>query len=1441
MAYDEVFGLFHPVLAEWFHKKYGQPTDVQKRAWQAIRAGSHTLIAAPTGSGKTLAAVLPCLDRIAKAKQADPDAEAGVRVLYITPLKALNNDIDHHLAHFLKEMESIAAYSNLPSIRVGVRTGDTPPKVRAAMLKQPPDLLVTTPESFYLLMTSEKGRNMLKTVRQVVVDEIHNLAADKRGAHLSLTLERLVEWSGVSPQRIGVSATQKPMERVARFLGGWEGEQPRPVEIIESRIEKKMDVRVTMPEQRTPAADQDGVWNPLVEKVLQWMEGCTTALVFVNSRRLCERLTLRLNDFVGYEMARSHHGSISREKRLEVERMLKSGELRCLVATSSLELGIDVGHVDLVIQIDSPREAAAGIQRIGRAGHSVGGVSRGVIIARSRGDLPEAAVLCKLISARDIEEIRIPRHCLDVLSQQTVAMVAVEDWDVGRLHDVISRSDSYRGFPRERLEAMLQVLSGYYPFARPLIEWDRDSGQLRRRRNTAMAALIGAGTIPQSSGYPVYHQESRIHLGELEEEFVFESRVGDVFQLGTSSWMIREITGDRVYVTECDNNYSEIPFWVADAGGRSFELGMKVGAFLRELNRRLDDEIADGLPGAERRTFADDTVYGWLTSVYRLDTASADSLISFIRGQRAVSPVPTDRTIVVEHFTDEVRQKHIVIHSVFGRKFNRTWQLALQRYFEKHLPCSFYCCAKDNGIEFVFREWDDAWLSMIWRVNAKSLEPLLLEAIPAMPLFAVTFRRIAETSLLLARGFSRTPAWKKRLQSEELLKEGLPYAGQFPYLREAMDVCMNELLDVQHVAQVLNDIEHGRIHVAEKQSRFPSPFAAQFLADFVGQKMYESDALNQDLQRELLGVSKTLAAEWFGKEALRNAIAPEVLERERKRLEGGSPDAAGDAEDIYRLLKERGDMTMDELRKFAGTGAEERMSELARAGRIERIILGGEERWICRDERETYASFAHDPASASFVLNRFIDTRLSFTADDLRARYPLSAEQAQAMIADWTERSVIEPAPFADAGEEGLWTSSKVASRLLRFSLRHYRSLAEPVEPERFCAHLLALHHMTGTSRLSGSEGVRRVIEGLQGVFLPVSLWESVVFPARVHGYRKEDLDLLCASGEIVWVGKKSAEDKEGSVAFFLAESKELYSPLFGKRKETKHPELLRIMREKGASFLSSLSRETGLLPSELLEQMLDLVWEGRISNDQFEPVRLHAKGGPNKAAKFQSGLGRWYVLDTLADPAIPPEKSAVSWAHQLLRSHGIVTKHAVTDDVPFSWDTMLGVLKRLEEWGAVTRGLFVRNVRAVQFSAKETAQQLRQPVITDDPDRLVALCALDPANPYGQLFDWPDRKGVQFARKPGNYLIISGGRWVLWIENYGRRIHVMEDGEQADYAAWLKTVFQTFVSRHGLRKIVIETWNGEKVVHTPACARLIELGAERDRASLVFWPSSIR
>jgi len=1491
---------FHPVLEAWFHHTFGEPTDVQLQAWHSIQQDKHTLIAAPTGSGKTLAALLPGLDKLAKAKS-DSSAswEPGVRILYVTPLKALNNDIHQHLTDFIAAIDQYAAehQSLKPTdtwqpIQSAVRTGDTLASERARILRRPPDVLITTPESLYLMLTSEKGRGILRTIWTVIVDEIHGLAGDKRGAHLSLSLERLSACCSHPVQRIGVSATQKPLELVARFLGGWEETTisqeesnrtaPRSVQIIESSMNKTTQVRVTLPDFSQPVNNREGIWTPLLEQLMQLMADKQSVLLFVNSRRLCERLVLRLNDYNSYEFARAHHGSLARERRLEVEQMLKAGQLRCLVATSSLELGIDVGHIDLVLQVDPPPDAASGIQRIGRAGHAVGDISRGFIITRSRSQLPEAAILCRNIVQRNIAPIRLPYQPLDVLSQQITAIVAAGEITVTELHRLVRGSECYRSLPLDQLIAVLSVLAGFFPFARPLLDWNRESGMLSKRANTSVAAVTGVGTIPQTSAYPVHHANSRIHLGELDEEFVQESRIGDVFQLGTTSWMITRIEQDRIYVNEAPNRFSEIPFWRNEPGGRSPEVGAQIGHLIRQLEERLGLDRNDGDLSHARQPLIE-----WLDVQFGLEALAAGELLDLIIAQHRAAALPTDQHIVIEHYQDLTNQRRIIIHNPFGRTLNRTWLLAIERQFEKLFPYSLYGNAKDNGIELVCAEWDDSWLQTIWHITSASVDSLLNEAISGSPLLAISFRRIAETSLLLSRSFTRTPLWQKRLRSEELLKQALPYAEQFPYLQEAFRESLHTYLDVAGLKQLLTQITEGHIQIVVHETRGPSPFAAQFIADYVNMQIYEGDGFSDATRLQLLQVSKSAASELFGEAVVAQAVDPEIIQLETARLMQ-PPRSITSADELYTQLKTRGELTIEELNALAGDHIQVAawLTELELERRIATITYNEDSSssaptyWICSDEMAMYDEYPGSDRAIDFVAGRYALHRLSFTDEELLHRYQLSSQEAVHVVERLLAMDRIEQAPFARDKFERLWTSRQVAKRLSRLTIEKARKMAAPIDPVRWCAQMALMQHALPGTQLGGMEGLRAIIERLQGFFLPASHWESIIFPARMDHYRKEELDLLCASGEIIWLGKKAPGEKEGRVAFFLAEAKPLYMPYLNQdsskgSEETKHPQLLKLLQTSGASFLTRLSRETGKVPSELLADLLDLVWEGHVTNDQFAPLRLQLQTKGKQLARTGSGQGRWYWTGSLNDssygevaaPLTEPEAasgsmlsatgadvspSTLHWAQHLLDSCGIISKELVAQYAPFNWDELLPVLRQLEHWGVVTRGLLVQHTSALQFARREVISAVRQPLSLpqqNNDEDIMVLSAVDLANPFGLTAEWPDVPGASFARKSGNFIVLHRGVWRYWVENSGRKITVLPDAEENSTGkstihiqyALLKPVFRAIMKRQSLRKIKIERWNGEDIALSSAAEHLLELGAERDNRSLVLWPSQLQ
>jgi ATP-dependent Lhr-like helicase len=1063
---------------------------------------------------------------------------------------------------------------------------------------------------------------------------------------------------------------------------------------------------------------------------------------------------------------------------------------------------------------------------MGRAGHGVGEVSRGVIIVRQRSSLAEAAVLCRMIRRREIEPIRIRRNALDVLAQQIVAMAAMDDWTIERVMSLIQRSDSFRQFSRDRLESLLQVLSGFFPFVRPLLLWHRETDVLSRHSSSRMAAVMGTGTIPQSANYPVFHKDSNIQIGDLDEDFVHESRIGEVFQMGAQSWVMREIKRDRVVVSEAKNRVSEIPFWRNEGVGRSFELGEKIGSFVAEVCERMDQS------GAEIETV------DWLCEEYGLDALAANGLMDLLGKQQATSAVPTNQKIVIERYVDLTNQTHVILHNYWGRSLNRSWQIILERLFEQNLPYKPYIAAKDNGIELIFRQWDHAGQYLIWKIASDSVEKLLLEAIGKLPMFAITFRRIADVALLLARQFQRTPTWQRRLRSEDLLREALPYGGQFPFLKAAIDECLDEHLDGPHLRDILQGIEQGRIQIEVRDSDYPSPLATQFMFDYVNTQIYEADTLGSELQSQLMNVSADLAVSVFGNAALRNTIEPEVLEAERERLS----EKPKNAKELYSLLKQHGDLNSRELAEFCGVEAGAWLAGLQEQGQIAQIKIDQEDRWICRDEVEIYRELANSEVSVLFVLGRYIEGRLFFTERELSERYRFTREQTLHMIKQWSEERRIQPSPFAVGMEQGeVWSSSKICERILRQSLQHFRNAGDAADSSRLVRLLLQRHHLLPGQRLKGTDGLRQTLELLQGIYLPFSQWETHIFPTRIDGYRRADLDGLCASGEVLWLGRKGNGEKEGKVGFFLAEAAALISPLLPGEAETAHPELLKLLQTKGASYLTKLTGELGLSPSELLPQLFELVWEGQVSNDQFSPLRNYTLAKEKLHPKLGSGLGRWYATQSL-EAKVTVEESAVAWVRQMLACHGVITKDIVAAYSPILWDPLLLVLRRLEELGTLTRGLFIKEVGTLQFMEHDIVTEIRRPdplMVKDSEDNIVSVNACEPINIYGNLLAWPDVKGVSFARKPGNYLLFQNGYWTGWLENNAKKV-VFLNSEHTVKPERLLPVFVQLLKNGSMKKIVINTWNGQKAMDSEEGRVLLKHGAERDRDNLVLWLSSI-
>ncbi|MBP2018778.1 ATP-dependent Lhr-like helicase [Symbiobacterium terraclitae] len=1441
---------FHPSVRAWFEGRFGAPSRPQAEGWPAIARGENVLILAPTGSGKTLAAFLKCLDIL---YQQGDRRERGVQVLYISPLKALNNDIYRNLEVPLAEIEAKAAElgMHLPHLTHAVRTGDTPQREREEMRRHPPDILITTPESLYLLLTS-RSRDMLRTVRYVIVDEIHALCTNKRGAHLSLSLERLEALLPRPPVRIGLSATQRPLDEVARYLGG----TGRPVTIVDAGVRRDLDLRVEVPVADMRVLPESSLWPAIHQRVLDLVAEHRATIVFVGSRGLAERLTGQLNARAGREVARVHHGSLSREAREQVEAELKAGRLPCLVATSSLELGIDVGTVDLVIQIESPHTVSRGLQRVGRAGHAPGAVSKGRLLPKYRGDLLEMAGIVREMRRGEVEEIRVPTGALDVLAQQVVAMAAVDEWRVDDLLALVRRAYGYRDLTERQLHGVLEMLSGRYPSEefrelRPRIVWDREAGVIRAREGARALAALSGGTIPDRGYYAVYLEGSDVKLGEMDEEFVYESRVGDVFLLGTSTWQIRAIEHDRVVAAPAPGRMPRMPFWKGEGTGRPLALGRRLGAFAGEVAARLDDP---SLPA-------------WLQGECCLDQPAAQNLIQYLRDQVAhTGAVPTDRRVVLERFPDELGDQRLVLLSPFGGRVNTAWGMVLRARIRQLLRLEAEVTTSDDVIHIRLPAADrqvdpDALL----RLDPDEAVELLLDEVSATPLFGAHFRMNAGRALVLPRPRPgrRRPFWLQRMKAADLLQVARRYPD-FPLVLETYREVLRDVLDLDGLRQVLEELASGEIALAVAETDSPSPMASQILLQFVAENFYEGEAPRAERQGALLTLNRELLDEILGTGALRDLLDPEaiavVTARLRGQAEGWRPRHPDDVED---LLRRAGDMTGPEL---AACGVEPAwLDRLAAEGRAVRLPPSGEDsgsppipsaaRWAAADDAALYLRPEADVAA---VVRRYARSHGPFRPEEVAGRYGLSVQAVTEAAEVLAARGELAAGEFTRgvAGRE--YCDRSVLRQIRRQTLTLLRAQVEPVDAAAYARFLLAWHGLAPRARHGASphaaplRTLMEVLRRLQGYPLPAELWEREVLPRRVPGYQPLWLDQLLASGELHWVGAPG-----GRLAFYLPEQAGLLAgQLAAPAPDALTPEQAQVLaacRSAGAEFLGGIARRAGLSPSAALEALWDLVWMGLVTNDTFAPVREVLRSARTAASRGRSapvlrgGTGRWWLTSSLAERMVAgpdgpaaagmPAGRAAAYAELLLERYGVVTREAVAaDEGSVPWGEVLAQLRRMEWRGQVRQGYFVAGLSGVQFARADAVERLRQAREQASASPLL-LPAADPANPYGSVLPWPGE--TRLARLSSNYVVVAAGRPVLGVEGHGRRLlplAPLEGDALREALAALPDLLRAPAHARAVRRIEVRQWEDAPVQQSPAAEPLRALGFEPTPRGLVYY-----
>jgi ATP-dependent Lhr-like helicase len=1390
------------------------------------------------------------LDRLITTEP--PAPKQRTRVIYISPLRALAFDVEKNLRAPLAGIGLAAERLGIPFQEpiVAMRTGDTLPRERQQLARKPPDLLITTPESLYLMLTSSV-RDTLVNVDTVIIDEIHALAPTKRGSHLMLTLERLEEITKTPPQRIGLSATQRPLEEVARFLGGQVNGQPREVTIVDTGVRKTLDISVVVPVEdmsdlgNVPATQEltsgpastalvprrSSIWPSVYPRILEQILQHRSTIIFCNARRQAERLAANINELaeqqgigvdketgvVVEELVKAHHGSLAREQRVLIEDQLKRGALRAIVATSSLELGIDMGAVDLVIQVESPGAISRGLQRIGRAGHSVGEASIGTIYPKHRHDLLETAVVAKHMLDGRIESTHYLRNPLDVLAQQIVAHVAMAgETSVESVATMVRRCAAYSDLGDDVFNSVLDLLSGRYPSEefselRPRLVWDRIDGKLRARDGAQRLAVTNGGTIPDRGLFGVFLPDGT-RVGELDEEMVYESRPGETFLLGASTWRIEDITFERVVVTPAPGQPGKMPFWRGDSLGRPVELGRAFGEFVREMR---------SLPEAAALTA--------LSENHQLDEWAARNVVQYLTEQaEATGVVPDDNTIVVERFRDEIGDWRICIHSPFGTPVHAPWAMAIEQRLQHKFDMHIETMWSDDGIVIRLPEAADTIDASEFMIDPDEVREIVVNGLPQTSLFAARFRECAARALLLPRRRpdQRTPLWQQRQRAADLLSVAAKYPT-FPILLETSRECLQDVFDVPALCDVLTRVRSRSIRIVSVDTPKASPFAQSLMFNWIAAYMYEGDAPLAERRAAALSLDRDLLNSLLGAEELRELLDAGVLsdtELELQCLVGFR--RAKSVDELHDVLRRVGDLSLSELAARADMSVESAVEQLVREKRAISVAVAGVERFIAAEDAALYrdalgcalplglpVAFT-DPMQQPLLhlVARYARTHGPFVNNDVATRFGTTVERVAHVCEALESDGRLVRGEFRPAGVEREWCDVEVLRQLRRRSLAMLRKEVEPVEQAALGRFLPSWHHIDSPQR--GMESLVNTLGILQGAAIVASTLEVDVLPLRVQGYKLTDLDELCASGEVVWVGSGAIGANDGRIRLFFADQLpmlspgiEMPTPLEGESYDA----IRTTLAQRGAIFFSQLRASApGATDAEVLAALWDLVWNGEVTNDTFAPMRALLAGGksssrtapksvtragrprPGRLSKVgpPTGAGRWSLVAPLRQPAPTSTAAAHAFALQMLERHGVLTREAVLGEGAVGgFASVYGVLKTLEERGHVRRGYFVDGLGAAQFAlpgAVDRLRDAREPVDAElHPEampRPLVLAATDPSQPYGSTLPWPTTMGRP-TRSAGALVVLVNGEPAVWCDPKSYSL-VVFDGATRD-ASW--------------------------------------------------------
>ncbi len=1328
---QRVLSLFHPIVQKWFQERFGVPTPPQTLGWQEIAEGHDSVISAPTGSGKTLAAFLICLDRLVRAAGAGTLADT-TQVIYVSPLKALSNDIHRNLEVPLAEIAELARKEGIAllPIRTSVRTGDTPMPERAKMLRKPPHILVTTPESLFILLTAEKSREMLRNTTTVIVDEIHAMADDKRGSHLSLSLARLDALTGKRPQRIGLSATVKPIEEVAQFLGP-------ATRVVDVGHRREMELAVEVPGDELSSVASTEMWNEIYDRLAELILQHRTTLVFVNTRRLSERVTHALSERLGANVVLPHHGSLSRQMRLDAESRLKRGELRAVVATASLELGIDIGMVDLVCQLGSPRSVAVALQRIGRSGHLVGATPHGRLFPTTRDELIECAALISAIRRGELERIEIPQNALDILAQQIVAAAAAESWQENDLYDRVRSAYPYRDLPRADFDSVIEMLSEGIATSRgrsgALLHRDGVNRRVKGRRGARLTAITSGGAIPENANYAVIAEPDEKIVGTLDEDFAVESLVGDVFLLGTHSWRIKRVEAGRVRVEDAHGAAPSIPFWLGEAPGRSRELSAEVARIRERVS--VDPESA----------------VSFLIDACGLNEGGAKQALTYIRaGTAELGALPSQTTVIAERFFDQAGGMQLVLHAPFGSRITRAWGLALRKRFCRTFNFELQAAATDNGLVLSLSDQHSFPLELVFAfLKSATVEDVLRQALLTAPLFGARWRWNTTRALavLRSRAGTRVPAPIQRMRADDLLAAVFPdqvacaenLSGPIripdhPLVKETIDNCLYEGMDLRGLRKILEDIEEGRIRTVAIDTAQASQFSHEILN--ANPYAFLDDAPLEERRTRAVQLRQTLGADVTGEGVLDATVIDEISAE-------AWPEAR-DADELHDALLTL--IRLQPVREWQSF-----FEELITARRVATIQRHGQIFWIAAER----ISLADD---ADAVVSGWMESIGPVTVAELASKIALSLEESERALLQLEAKGQVLRGHFRQKAGETEWCNRRILARIHRATLGRLRREIEPVTSLDFERFLQAWQHVSPGTQLHGADGTLQIIRQLQGYEIPASSWESEILVRRIAKYEPAFLDELCLSGEVMWArvsphpaiaeNRRVRPTRIAPIALFLREDADWLIGAEAQRGKSglsdTAQDILLALERNGASFFTDLARQTHRLASEVEDGLWELLAGGFVTADGFDNLRSlidpkrRRREGRGSKRRPRHAAGRWALLANV-HAAVSGEELLERFTRQLLIRWGVLVRDLlIRETLSPPWRELLPVLRRLEARGELRGGRFVAGLTGEQFARPEALDMLR--MIRREPNRAMAgtVSNADPLNLSGIILPGP-------------------------------------------------------------------------------------------------------